>query len=188
MKNMFTLICLLALASVSMAENDLAQLKIDAANKAKTLGSQLKQQLSIAMQAGGPIAGVEVCHSVAEDIATQLSTDGWQVGRTSLKNRSSKNAPDEWEVTTMQAFDIQHQKDPSQKLVKTEIVTDAEGQKEFRFMAAIPTAKVCTQCHGNDIKPAVLDLLHKYYPNDLATGFKVGDLRGAFSVSKIIDL
>lgn len=178
---------LLSVSTLVCADPNLDQLTAEASLKAKVLGSQLKQKLGEAMKAGGPTAGIEVCHSVAADIANTLSADGWTVGRTSLKNRSPNNAPDTWERDVMMRFEQMHRSNPEAKLLETTVYDNDDGQKVFRFMAAIPTAEVCTKCHGDNVESEVVDLLHKYYPDDLATGFKIGDLRGAFTLSKTIE-
>jgi len=43
---------------------------------------------------------------------------------------------------------------------------------------------LCLQCHGmeEDLAPDVVEQLTKLYPDDTATGFSQGDLRGAFVV------
>ena len=51
-----------------------------------------------------------------------------------------------------------------------------------RFMAPIMTGPLCLTCHGAQLSPAVKAALAKDYPGDQATGFKAGDLRGAFSI------
>ncbi len=51
-------------------------------------------------------------------------------------------------------------------------------------MKAIPTQEVCLACHGEKIDKATAAKLAKLYPKDKARGFKVGDLRGAFTMSK----
>jgi hypothetical protein len=180
-------IILLAMSTFATAEQSTDTLTQEAAAKAKLLGMQLKQQLGKAMKAGGPQAGIEVCHNVAESIAASLSADGWTVGRTSLKNRSLKNAPDAWESEVLMDFDNRHQSAPEEKLTATTMEQNAQGQKTFRFMAAIPTAEVCTTCHGVNISAEVVDLLHQYYPADLAKGYSVGDIRGAFTLSKVME-
>ena len=38
----------------------------------------------------------------------------------------------------------------------------------------------CLACHGEQIAPDVAARLHELYPDDQATGFAVGDLRGVF--------
>ena len=56
-------------------------------------------------------------------------------------------------------------------------------------MRAIPLSPSCLTCHGseNDIPPVVKDHIQKLYPEDRATGYALGDVRGAFSVWQIID-
>ena len=56
--------------------------------------------------------------------------------------------------------------------------------KEFRFMKAIPPGAVCLKCHGTDLSPEVTAKMTELYPQDKATGYKEGDLRGAFVVVK----
>ena len=51
-------------------------------------------------------------------------------------------------------------------------------------MKAIPTGEVCLKCHGSNVAPDVKAAIGELYPEDQATGFKAGELRGAFSVSK----
>ncbi|MDE0059891.1 MAG: DUF3365 domain-containing protein [Defluviicoccus sp.] len=41
---------------------------------------------------------------------------------------------------------------------------------------------MCTVCHGTNIAPEVAAALDALYPDDLARGFEVGDIRGAFSI------
>ncbi len=44
----------------------------------------------------------------------------------------------------------------------------------------------CLKCHGlpgKDIDANTLALLQKKYPEDKATGYKLGDLRGAWKIS-----
>ena len=48
---------------------------------------------------------------------------------------------------------------------------------------AIGTEQVCLNCHAAEIKPDVEKLL-QLYPQDTARGFAVGDIRGAFTLSK----
>jgi hypothetical protein len=41
---------------------------------------------------------------------------------------------------------------------------------------------MCLACHGESLEPAVAAKLAAAYPKDQATGFRAGDLRGAFWV------
>nr|VFK61436.1 MAG: Protein of unknown function (DUF3365) [Candidatus Kentron sp. UNK]VFK69117.1 MAG: Protein of unknown function (DUF3365) [Candidatus Kentron sp. UNK] len=58
---------------------------------------------------------------------------------------------------------------------------EKDGVRVFRYMKAIPTLEVCTLCHGASLSPDVVTKLDELYPEDQARGFKVGDIRGAFS-------
>ena len=44
---------------------------------------------------------------------------------------------------------------------------------------------MCLQCHGQlktEILPETLSKINKLYPNDLATGYKIDELRGIWDV------
>jgi len=64
-----------------------------------------------------------------------------------------------------------------------EVVTEG-GEKVFRYIKAIPMAQLCLQCHGTDIFLETQVNIQELYPEDQATGFAVGDIRGAFSVRR----
>ena len=38
-------------------------------------------------------------------------------------------------------------------------------------------------CHGSGLDPALKAEIERLYPDDQATGFKAGELRGAFTVT-----
>lgn len=145
----------------------------------------LKGELVKGMNKSGPVGAIEVCHKVAPGLAQAHSQmSGWQVGRTSLKVRNPDNAPDAWETAVLNEFESRKAagEDPM-KLVKAAVVEE-NGRRIFRMMKAIPTAEVCTKCHGEVLAPPVAAKLDELYPGDQARGFKVGDLRGAFTLKK----
>jgi hypothetical protein len=160
---------------------DKATLEEIAKEAIQALGSTLKNELETAMKSGGTINALEVCNVKAPVIAEEISWEqDVQVSRTSLKYRNPANAPNEWQTTVLEDFEAKKAagEDPA-TLVYSEIVNN-----EFRFMKAIPTAGLCLACHGTDISPEVTAELARLYPQDMATGFKEGDLRGAFVVVK----
>ena len=57
------------------------------------------------------------------------------------------------------------------------------GQIERRYMRAIPMDAVCLTCHGAVLAPDLAAVIKSDYPDDQATGFEQGQLRGAFSVT-----
>jgi hypothetical protein len=60
---------------------------------------------------------------------------------------------------------------------------DGPNGRAYRYMKAIPTGEMCTQCYGRTIAPGVQAKLSDLYPQDHATGFLLGDLRGAVSIT-----
>ena len=142
----------------------------------------LKGELMQAMQAGGPVSAVEVCNLRAPAIATELGArKGWQVGRTSLKPRNLANTPDEWERAGLERFEQRKQDGEDPATLEYFEIVELDGQPMFRYLKAIPTAELCLTCHGENIDPAVAAKLTELYPRDQARGYKVGDIRGAFT-------
>ena len=163
---------------------DIEKLKGEAKQIVQGFFKELKGTLVSAMKEKGPAGAVNVCATKAQEITAKHNRDGWKVGRTALKLRNPKNAPDAWEKAVLEEFEkkIAEGADPK-TLVKAEIV-DMNGQKVFRFMKAIPTMKPCLTCHGEKVQPDVLKVIRQHYPQDQATGFKLGQLRGAFTLQK----
>ncbi len=151
----------------------------------KEFFGKLKGELQAAIKAGGPANAIKVCQQRAPTMAHEISAKtGWQVGRTSLKLRNPANMPDAWELKVLNQFEERKAagEDPA-KIAYAEVVAQGDMQR-FRFMKAIPTAELCLNCHGSELKPEVVKTLDKYYAADKARGFNVGDLRGAFTLSK----
>ncbi len=161
------------------------QLAAESREAAKAFMQRLKSTLQTAMRSGGPVKAIEACNLAAPGIAEEVSNQhGYRIGRTSLKLRNPDNAPDAWEKAVLERFEQQHAAGtPVKKLEHYEIVTEGD-RKVFRYMKAIPTAEVCTSCHGTDIAPEIKARLAELYPHDQATGFRPGDIRGAFTIER----
>ncbi len=151
----------------------------------KAFMTDLKGELQKSMKQDGPVGAISTCNTVAPQLAEAHSQmSGWEVGRTSLKIRNPDNAPDAWEKAVLEEFEARKAagEDPK-KLLKAEVVEE-QGRKVFRMMKAIPTADVCTKCHGAEIPEPVEAKLEELYSQDKARGYKAGDLRGAFTLKK----
>ena len=168
---------------------DTAALKQEALQVIMDYSKQLKGTMSTAFEQAGPIGAVTACNASSAWIAHKANeSSGWEVGRTALKLRNPANAPDVWEQQVLELFEQRKAKgeDP-QQIAYGEVVTH-DGVKSFRFMKAIPTAnKPCTICHGESIKAEITAKLAVDYPQDQALGFKEGDIRGAFTLSKVLN-
>lgn len=147
--------------------------------------STLLPTLQTAMSEGGPLNAIDVCAVQAPEIARQLSVEtGWDVSRVSLKARNSALAtPDTWERQVLMTFD---QKQRMGELgASLNVAETVNGQ--FRYMQAQPTAPLCLACHGSEVSAQVISAIRSKYPNDLALGYQVGQIRGAISLLKDLD-
>lgn len=167
-------------STLSVAAEPVEVLLKEARDQAKVLGMSLKGALQTSMKADGPVAAIDVCHVKAPEIAEQISLDGWHVARTSLKVRNPENTPDEWETAVLTDFAKRMESGEDPKML--EAIQTENG--EFRYMKAIPTAAVCLACHGSNIAEPIAAKIASLYPQDQATGFNEGELRGAFTLIK----
>ncbi len=151
----------------------------------KQFFGNLKGELQAAMKAGGPVTATSVCQARAPIITDMSSANsGWDVGRTSLKLRNPENKPDTWEKKVLDDFEARKQAGEDLKNMEYSEIVMSDGRKSFRYMKAIPTAELCLNCHGLNIKPEVASLLDELYPTDQAHGYNAGDIRGAFTLQK----
>ena len=174
-------------APAQSGEYEIQALTAEGKTHMMALGSQLKEALQAAMTTGGPMKAIEVCHLQAPAITASVNSgSAWEVRRTSLKTRNPDNAPDAWERTHLEQFEreVAAGKDP-EKLMVAEVV-EMDGKPVFRMMKAIPAGEVCLKCHGDPgrMAPELRERIRRLYPEDQATGFRAGDLRGAFSLKK----
>ena len=150
-----------------------------AATAAAALGTRLKTRLIETMQSEGPVAAIEVCNVEAPQIASAVSSEsGLDVGRTSLQVRNPANAPDprERDVLERWAAAVAAGTPPAELPVHT------EAGEDFLWMKPIVVEGPCLACHGTTIPQPVAEAIAARYPADQATGYAIGDLRGAFVV------
>ena len=176
-----------ALAPAAMAAGD-TDPQAEAKAAIAAFGNALKTELMAAMQAGGPLNAIEVCSIRAPAIAESVSLDsGMQLSRVSLRNRNPGNAPNDWQASVLREFEARLAAGEAAESLSWQDVSRSGSQQEFRLMKAIPTAPLCLQCHGAALAPPVAEKIAELYPEDKATGFREGDIRGAFVVTKLLD-
>jgi hypothetical protein len=152
------------------------------------LAASLRAELVKAMTAGGPLAAIEVCHLKAPEISSSVVVEnGIHVGRVSLKNRNPDNAPSDWQQAVLLEFEARKQAGEAPGALSWQENPSAENGQEFRYMKAIPTADVCLHCHGEAVADPVAAKIAALYPEDRATGYRSGDIRGAFVVIRRTD-
>ena len=149
----------------------------------KSFAEQLKGELVGAMEAGGPESAIAVCHAAAPAIAEEKADEkGWSVGRTALRLRNPANAPDAWERTILLEFQDKIKQGADVRELEHYETTTQDGERVFRYMKAIPTQKPCLTCHGSNVSDSLRKTIAEFYPDDQATGFSLGELRGAFTI------
>src|SRR5579883_284170 len=168
-----------------MAQNDIKERMDTARAAAADFGKALLGELQKAIAASGPESAIGVCNVEAPQIAADKSAERHMtIRRTSLKLRQPDNKPDAWEMQQLQSFEQRKAAGENPAAIETGEYVEKDGRKVFRYMKAIPTGELCLNCHGSALKPEVAAKLKALYPADAATGFNVGDLRGAFTITE----
>ncbi len=133
----------------------------------------LLTKLTAAMTSGGPAAAVEVCRTDARTIAEAVAkAQGLELGRTSHRLRNPANAPRGW---ARPAVDAAAGSKAASEGLRVFDLGDRVG-----VLRPIGTAEACTKCHGaaDEVHRSIGATLAAAYPQDRATGFAPGDLRG----------
>ena len=170
-------------AAPVVSTNDADLARAQAAGQA--FSGQLRGELQAAMAVGGPVAAVDVCHTRAPRIAEAVMAEhGVQLGRVALpgRNRHPDHAAGDWKLATLQAFQ-QAVDGGAPAAEQVAVVTDGlPDGVALRMMRGIATEPPCLACHGSEVAEPVRAAIAQHYPGDHATGFAVGDLRGALWV------
>jgi hypothetical protein len=171
----------------------LAQADLDRETQAaRALAGQLVQQLGATLKAqlaaSGPDGAIGVCRQAAPDIAGNLSRQsGSKVARVSLRTRNAMlGAPDAWEQAVLAQFDRRAAAGEKPETLEHAAFVDEPAGRYFRYLKAIGVQPMCLACHGtsDDISDTVKGQLAAEYPNDRATGYSAGQVRGAVTVKK----
>lgn len=147
---------------------------IQAADAAmRDLQQRLSARLQEELKKGGPAQALSVCRDEAQALTAETArAQGIRVGRSSHRLRNPGNAAPPWAEKWVRAG-------ASKKAALAEAVVVDLGDR-VGVLRPLPTAAVCTQCHGaaERLSPEVKAFLAISYPQDRATGFEEGDLRG----------
>lgn len=135
------------------------------------LGKALIGELTEGLKQGAAHA-ITVCSDRAPVLAAEKAKEfGVRIGRTSMSLRNPANAAPEWAKQHL-----------SSGPASPAFFAGSGG--EFGALFPIRLQPQCVQCHGKpaELAAEVKDVLAKKYPQDKATGFAAGDLRGWFWV------
>ena len=141
----------------------------------ETLLAPFKRDLKAALVEGmqlGPANAIDVCRLEAPALAAAHSKEGVRIGRSGHRLRNPANSGPAWVREAIAAY----LEDPADRLPRTLSL----GPAREGYVEPILTQPLCLACHGGSLDPAVSDALASHYPDDQATGFEAGDLRGVF--------
>lgn len=176
------LLWFLSSATVAQAQGTPAGLESEARALAQQFIEKIRPELQKAMAEGGPPWAIEVCAGIAPRIADALSVEsGWMVRRVSLNPRNASRAvPDTWEREVLEDFDRRRAAGEA----PGELVAAETVGSEYRYMQAQVVEGICLTCHGTSPSAAARETLSEYYPDDAATGYELGQVRGAISLRR----
>lgn len=181
------LLVLVALLSSSFAHANDEALVEETRKTALGIPSKLLSMVQTEIDKGSFSGAIDACSDKAPKMAAQASQNtGWAIRRVSLKNRNPKATPDTWEKEALQEFDKRALagENPT-NLEKVEFVNEG-STRTLRYIKALPTQALCLNCHGapENMSSEVKAQISKTYPNDLAVGYREGQVRGALTVKR----
>jgi hypothetical protein len=158
---------------------------------ASAMLKELGQTLQSAIAKGGPENAIGVCKTQAPEIAKNLSLKHQLlVARVGTRARNPvMGEPNPWQTQALKQFESRlAQGDKPQDIEYVEVVKSGAYDLELRYAKPILLQPMCTTCHGSpeQIPEAVKAKLSELYPNDKATHYKPGELRGAVVVTRIL--
>ena len=171
-----------------LAQGELEKMTAEARAIAAQLQATLAPQLQNEIKASGPAGAIGVCKRIGTEVARGMSEQhGAKVSRVSLKPRNPLLGPaDPWEQQALLDFERRAAAgEKPETLERGEIVIEPAGA-HFRYAKALPVMPLCLNCHGTPeaLAPAVKERLAAEYPRDRATGYSLGQIRGAVTVKR----
>ena len=187
MKNIIILIIAIFIFTSCKKENKLSEKETaQYISKGKEIGQitvkKLGSNLMKHMKEGGPAQAIPFCNVKASPLTLEVAKKyDVNIKRTSHKIRNENSLPDETEKAILKKYLASMSN--GEKLKPT-IQKDEAGK--VHFYAPIKLEKKCLACHGTigkEVTQKTDSILKSLYPNDKATGFKVGDLRGIVNIT-----
>jgi len=171
-------ITVLLLGNTLFAAEDLTSIKQEGIKYIKMLGGALKKEVKAKMKEdpSGALA-MGFCSTKAKEITEKINTQlphYATVRRTALKIRNEANKPDATDINVMKTYEEKI----ANKTFSPKDIRLVETKDAYRIYKPLIAKAMCLKCHGQNISDDIQEVLHKVYPNDKATGFKEGDLRG----------
>lgn len=187
--NLRLTICILAILSSCQSFQQKKQLspeeQLALIEKGKTITQQsfkaLSGELLQALQEGGVQNAIGYCHLQASPIIDSLSAVyNAIISRVSDKNRNPENKAGEADMLVLEAYRAQLAE--GRELQPHLEVT---GESIVYYAPILIQNPACLLCHGEPggtVESENYDFILSKYPDDRATGYQYGDLRGVWKV------
>jgi len=142
----------------------------------------LRTHLMSSIQTGGIGYAVGYCNEEAQKLMDSMSqVKGVKIRRTTLNVRNPNDVPDAFEREALLV--IKESLTLGQSLHP--ILKKLDEKTIAYFHPILIDNPVCLNCHGVvgvNVDSTLFKTIKELYPNDNATGYKMGDLRGMWSV------
>lgn len=166
----------LLLTLVFLSSAHAQDFETEAKSLAHDLKSSLMKNLSENIAKDVPVKAISFCHVNVKPIAKSAAKERalkFDFGRTSHKIRNEANAPQAWADVYLKEFQGTFKGD-----VKKEFIIHKLENSKRVYLEPLYVQAQCLTCHGEKVAPEIRNKLAEIYPNDKATGFKLGEFRG----------
>ncbi len=147
----------------------------------KAVFARLSKELMAAINADGPSGAIDYCQINALPITDSVATAfGVTVQRVTDRARNPLNKADSDDINIMSQYRAAI---AASEELKGKVLNQ---DNQHIYYAPIRINGLCLQCHGSqdtDISSETLTTIQSKYPEDQATGYVAGDLRGLWKVS-----
>lgn len=177
-----SLVCIFISCTSNLTDKEKEHYTIKGKEIAVASFNELSSQLMEQMKLGGPNKAIPFCNENALPITNQLS-EKYQVTikRTSDKLRNKQNAPNEREQEIIEEYKKQQLHNE-----KLNPIVEIDANNKKHFYAPIIMKSNCLVCHGKRTEMLQVktdSILKTLYPNDEATAYSEGELRGIWSIT-----
>ena len=149
----------------------------------KKLVKNFQTNFKQAIKTEGPAGAVNFCSSKADEITASVNKklkNGVSIKRITLNPRNEKNLAQNEEAKILSSLKTLKENG----VVLPKLLVQKIDKKHTKVIKPIMIKPKCLICHGekDKLNPKAYETIKAKYPNDKATGYKLGELRGAFVV------
>lgn len=178
----------LLLAALPALAQDIGALTAETKKAVLPVVPKVVAAMQDAIASQGVAGAIPVCKEQAPALIKEVRNGtGWSIRRVSLKTRNAeRGTPDLWEVRQLADFNIRAANGEKPEMIEKSEIVSVDGKPVFRYMKALPVGDACLKCHGpaETLDAGLKAKLAETYPQDRATGYSKGEIRGALTVKR----